>query len=261
MEPENKIHIIATVMTGRGLNDGFKGEEWYARRIPIFKKFTIENLRNQTNKNFLHWIMFRPEEKQKKLTRELLRYLDNINYRYVATFYGQCWWDDKVDNSTLKDRLAKSLKKLNLPKTDYVYLTQLDSDDMLRFDIVNLIQQEPFGYRKALYHKKGYVYNHITEQLADWYVPSSWESFTLIYPYEVFMDAKKNLEYQNGWTTHEEVPVKFNAKELPENSYIVSTGNMNRSTQWGHPYMGNQYFYESEKIDILRNFICQQESM
>jgi len=248
-------HIIATVFTGRGINNGFISEEWYKARIPIFKEYTVENLRHQTNQNFIHWIMFRPEEKEHPLTKELLNYLDGIDYRYIPTFYGQCWWDDKANNSTLKERLGKSLKELNLPKTDYVYLTQLDSDDMLRFDVIDLIQKEPFEYQKALFHRKGYVYHLQTGQLADWYIPTAWESFTLMYPYEVFIDPAKNLEYQNSWTTHEETPIKFKGKELPDNTYIVSTGDLNRSTIWEHPYQGKEYYYELEKLNILHQFI------
>jgi len=251
----SKTHLVATVVTGRGLNNGFLGEQWYKTRVPIFKKYTIENLRHQSNQNFIHWMMFRPEEKNHPLTKELFKYLDKINYKYIPTFHGQCWWDDKVDNDTLEDRLAKSLRELKLPKTDYVYLTQLDSDDMLRLNVIDLIQEEPFEYQKALFHKKGYVYNLQTEQLSDWYVPTAWESFTLMYPYKIFLSAKKNLKYQNGWTTHEETPEKFNAKELPNDTYVVSTGNLNRSTIWNHQYQGREYYYELEKDQILKQFI------
>jgi len=259
-EMNTKTHIIATVMTGRGLYKGFRGEDWYSKRIEIFRDYVIDNLRHQTNQNFLHWIMFRPEEKEKKTTKLFLKSLDTIGYNYKATFHGQCWWDDKVDNSTLEERLLKSLEELDLPKTDYVYLTQLDSDDLLRLDVIDLIQKEDFSFRKALYHRKGYVHNLSTGQIADWYVPTCWESFTLMYPYDIFTDVKSNLQYQNGWTTHEETPKVFNGKELPDNTYMVSTGDLNISTKWGHPYMGREYYYETEKTKILKDFIWKDNA-
>jgi hypothetical protein len=251
MEPESKIHICATVFTGRGLNDGFKGDDWYKLRISVFKKYVVENLRGN---NIVHWIMFRPEEKDNPLTIELLNYLDGIKYNYKATFHGQCWWDDKRDNSTLKERLALSLKELDLPKTDYVYLTQLDSDDLLAFGTIDLIQKEPFKINGALYCTKGYIYDISQSRLADWECVSV-ETFTLMYPYEIFTDAEKHLAYQNGWTTHEQVPELYDAKELPINSYLQITGIQNRSSVWGHKYMWHEYFYENEKAEILKNFI------
>ena len=40
-------HIVATVMTGRGLHNGFRGKDWYSKRIGIFRDYVIDNLKEE----------------------------------------------------------------------------------------------------------------------------------------------------------------------------------------------------------------------
>jgi len=241
-------------MTGRGKNNGFMSEEWYKKRIPIFLEYTIKCLKNQTNRNFTHWISFRAQEKKHPLTKELLRNLKD--YPFIATFDGQVHFDDRGNNDNLEERLAKSLAclKEQLWTTDWVYVTYMDSDEVIRNDIVEIIQTEEPEYQKALIHKKGYALNLETRQLADWSIGSAWSTWTLMYPYEIFFDAKKHLKYLNGWTTHEEIPDKFKCKELPENTFITTIHNWNRSSIWRHYHKGKEYYYEAEKNLILKQF-------
>lgn len=241
-------------MTGRGKNNGFISEEWYKTRLPIFKKYTIGCLKNQTNKNFTHWISFRPQEKEHSLTKDFLNHLKD--YPFLATFDGQVHFDDRGNNDTLEERLSKSLAylKRHLQKTDWVYVTYMDSDEVIRNDVIEMIQKAKPEYHKAFIHKKGYAFNLETRQLADWSIGSAWSTWTLMYPYDVFFDAKKHLEYMNGWVTHEETPYKFNCVELPENTFITTIHGWNRSSIWLHYHKGKEYYYESEKSLILKKF-------
>lgn len=53
------IHLVYIPFTGVGIFGGFRGQEWFAKRIEIFKQYTLKSLLNQTNKNFDCWISFR----------------------------------------------------------------------------------------------------------------------------------------------------------------------------------------------------------
>jgi len=260
---ENKetiTHIICTVMTGRGANNGFMSEEWYQARIPIFLKYTIENLRQQTNTNFIHWICFRKEEKEHPLTKDFLKKLDELKYPYIATFNGQTYFDDRTNtgaNNTLQERLKSSLSTLRerLPVTDYIYVTWMDSDEMLKNDEIEAIQKETPGRDKALYYNKGYAFNMKTGQLADWSITSAWSTWTLMFPYDDFFDPEKHTKYLNSWTTHEEIPFLYYVKLRPDNRFMTGVNGFNRSSIWRNIHKGKEYYYNVEKQEIIKNFI------
>lgn len=247
-------------MTGRGNNKGFMSEKWYKARLPIFLKYTIGNLKHQTCQNFLHWICFRPQEKEHPLTKEFLKKLDG--YNYISTFDGQVYFDDRTDtdnNDTLQERLERTLNHLKkrLSKTDWVYVTWIDSDELLKNTEIEDIQKEIPGHSKALYYKKGYIFNTETRQLADWAITSAWSTWTLMFPYDIFFDPKKHTKYLNGWTTHEEIPDLYYSKRRPDDAFMTSVSGWNRSSMWRGRHKGREYYYESTKKIILKNFIWQ----
>jgi len=256
----NITHIICTVMTGRGKNSGFTSEEWYQNRIPVFLKYTIENLRQQTKTNFIHWICFRKKEKEHPLTKEFLKKLDEMKYPYVATFDGQPYFDDRNDNganNTLQERLKKSLSTLKprLPVADYVYVTWIDSDEMLKNTEIEDIQKETPGEHKAIYYRKGYALNIETNQLADWAITSAWSTWTLMFPYSTFFNAEEHTKYLNNWTTHEEIPFLYFARLRPDNCFMTGINGFNRSSVWKNVHKGREYYYNVEKQEIIKNFI------
>ena len=91
----NFVHLIYIPFTGVGLYGGFRGQEWYKDRIEIFKQYTLKSLLNQTERNFVIWLSFRPQEETNPLTAELLNYLKSLDIQYVATFNGLMYIDDK----------------------------------------------------------------------------------------------------------------------------------------------------------------------
>ncbi len=88
-------HIVVVPMTGVGINKGFKGDKWFKDRIEIFKKYTLKSLINQSNRAFLLWLTFRPEEENNPLIKELEDYLKENKVATIMTFHGLMWWDDK----------------------------------------------------------------------------------------------------------------------------------------------------------------------
>ena len=251
--------IFQTTFTGRGKFDGFRGQPWYAHRAGIFEKYTVQNLINQTDKDFIWWLCFRPQEKDNPVTNRIRKALNESGIDYVMTFNGQIMYDDRAEekNKDLVERTTKSLKEI-APKinTDYVYEVHFDSDDMVHKRFVEVIKDKPFKERGALFMKDGFVFTP-DERVAKWYNPKAQQNYTIMYPKEIYLDAKKKYEYQNGFKSHEEIPDKFNAEELPTGMFCSMIHGTNISTVWSHPFRGEEYYYDDEKLFIINQFICQ----
>jgi len=258
-------HIVYTPFTGLG-KPGFKGDEWYKKRIQIFKENTLKSLQNQTNQFFVHWISFRPEEQNNKLTKELFSYLCGIKWRVVFTFGGLCWWDDKYRFDKLHKRLKDTLPALREVVGDarYVYETVLASDDMYHKDVMESIDRQPFAYKRALVHWNGYIRDIKNDRLAEWkpepgHLPPF---YTIMYPADVFLNPKKHLEYVKGFKSHEDIERLFDCVRMPDSRYCVNIHGNNLSTFWDwekdgekhtHPYIGEE-IKEKERKEILKDF-------
>lgn len=102
-------HIIAIPMTSVGLHGGFRGNVWYKHRIEVFKNYTLKSLANQTNKDFFIWMWFRPEEKDNPLTQEIARAIEVVGLKYIFTFDGLMYYDDKFTDYTVKTKIRNLL--------------------------------------------------------------------------------------------------------------------------------------------------------
>lgn len=249
-------HLIYTPFTGVGLANGFRGSEWYKHRIGIFKKYVIPNLLNQTSQDFTHWISFRPEEKENPLTIELKKYLTKIGYKFIFTFDGLMYWDDKVQNDDLLPRLEKSLPQLKhlVAGKDYVYLTHLDSDDMISAETIGFIQKHEFKKHRAFIHSYGYALNETTGQIVEWNSPCP-STYTLMYPADVFIDPKRHIEYIDIYKgkNHFDIPKVYDPVVIPH-PYCATIHGANISTVWGHNFKGAEVLYESEKERLSKEF-------
>lgn len=255
-------HLVYTPFTGLG-KPGFKGNEWYKNRIEIFKENTLKSLTNQTNQFFIHWISFRKEEDKNDLSKELFSYLCGIKWRSIFTFGGLCWWDDKYRFDNLYQRLKDTLPTLKEIVGDarYVYETVLASDDMYHKDVMESIDRQPFGYKRALVHWNGYVRNIKTGQVAEWNPPEGHlpPFYTIMYPADVFLDPKKHFEYVKGFKSHEDIERLFECVRMPDARYCVNVHGNNLSTFWNwqengktrkHPYIGKEIIgKEKEKFN------------
>lgn len=233
-------HIFYTTVTGRGKFDGFRGQEWYDYRLEIFKNYTLKSLLSQTDKDFTLWMSFRPQEIDNPTTEKIEKAIREAGINYVLTFDGMIMYDDRSDrNSNLIERTANSLLLLEPIEEDYVYETHFDSDDMVSKNFVKLVKSYPFKERGALYMKDGYVLN-TDGRVAEWHNPTSQQNYTIMYPRKIYLDPFDRYKYQNGLHTHEEIPSKFNAEELPKGMYCSVIHGKNISTIWGHPFMGKE---------------------
>jgi hypothetical protein len=255
MQEIDSIHIINTIFTGRGTRRDVSGikeesDEWIARRIDLFKRYTLKSLLNQTNKNFLHWICFRTHNPQ---FDELGQYLKNLNYNFVFTFNGQCHWDDKAPNNLLPLKIENSMMILKpyLEGKKWVYYTHLDGDDMFTEDAIDLIQKEEPQEGRSLIFQKGYAVNYETKEVADWFCESP-PFYTIIYPKDTFIDPKKKMMYELGLHSHEDALTFFDSKIMPENKYSYLIHTINKSTNWDHDFRGKIYTDVMERKEILR---------
>jgi len=264
-------HLVYTPFTGLG-RPGFKGDDWYKKRIEIFKENTLKSLQNQTSQFFVHWISFREEEQSNDLTKELFTYLCGINWRVIFTFGGLCWWDDKFKNDKLLERLEDTLPSLKeiVGDAKYVYETVLASDDMYHKDVIEEIENQPFAFKRALVHWNGYIQNLETGQLAEYNPPAGHlpPFYTIMYPADVFLNPKKHFKYICEMISHEDVDRLFDCIRLPDGRYVVNVHGNNLSTSWmgykhnalektKHDFIGEEI--TDEKEEILINFrLCKK---
>ncbi len=250
------LHFLYIPWTGLGIIE-YKGDSWFDYRIDLFKKFVLPSLTNQTTKDFVLWCSFRKEERYKPQIDRLEKYLDEARIKHIFTFDGIMMWDDRGlrHNQDLKERMEKSLDfvKKQSEIADWVYKTDLGSDDMLSAEALEEIQKVEPKERGATYYLNGYVLDMERMRLADWNRTTSCSKYTVIYPYDTFFNAEKHLEYVKGLVSHEFIPQVFNAERLPDGRYMCGVHQGNISTTWENSLRGRQY-NDIEKKEILKRF-------
>jgi hypothetical protein len=263
-------HLIMIPFTGLGSAQGFRGDEWFAKRIKIFKENTLKSLLAQDNPFFTIWICFREEEAQNPLTMALWEEMKNLGLRVIFTFGGIMIWDDKYPDEVEAGRLLQRFKdtlpelKRIVGNAKYVYETILASDDMYAKDVVSNIHRQEYKERRALVHWHGYVRNIETGQIGEWlpghdHLPPF---YTIMYPADTFLDPQKHFDYLKGYKSHEHIEGLFENVVMPDGKYMVNTHGNNISTSWMwhrdteqvHPLIGKEFTEEKEKKNILKQF-------
>lgn len=242
--------------TGLGLNNGYRGDNWFAYRIGIFKKFVIPSLLNQTEKDFTLWLCFREEERNNPLTKKLYKDLNATGLKFIFTFGGIPIWDDKYKNDNLLHRLKVILPQLKLIYNGekYIYETCQPSDDFYHKKEVEEIQQQIYKERRILTHGRGYVFNNKTQRLADWNPTTINPPFyTIMYPAKTFLDPQKHFDYMRNSKSHEDVIWLFNHIKMPDYRYCVLIHGNQISTSWYHPYREGGYSWKDGK-NIMDEF-------
>lgn len=246
--------IFYVPFTGKRTETGFKGQEWYDWRYKIFKNYTLQSLVAQTDKNFFLWLTFRPEEKTNPTTKKIEKAVKETGIDYKMTFHGINFIDDMQPerNKDLEERYAKMIKEIPHFEEE-IYEVMLDSDDMLHKDYVMEIKKKPFKERGAVNLREGYIYDPVNDRLARWTTPTCNQNYMIMFPNNVYYNAKKRLEYLKGLESHEQVPVLFNAEEMV-GMFCSATHGQNMSTVWGHQFMGEEIYDENVKQGVLSYF-------
>jgi|TARA_Y100000310_G_scaffold312222_1_gene359300 hypothetical protein len=251
-------HIFQVPFTGKTPNgDGFTSQAWYDKRASLFERFTIPSLKNQTRKDFLLWVTFRPEELFNKTTKKIARVLSESKIDNIMSFNGTMFTEDRAvwHNVDLKERLAVCLSEVKKMVGDatHIYETNLDSDDMVHRDFSKTVQERKYKKHGALYMGKGFAYN-TQGRVADWNNPTSNQNYTIMFPATEYFDPEKRLKYLKGFKSHEEIPELFKAERLPDGMYCTVIHGDNISTVWQHPFREKEYVYEDEQRAILKEF-------
>ena len=250
----NVKHVFQIPFTGKTPKGDSMTQEWFDKRASIFEKYTLPSLKKQGT-GFYVWVTFRPEDATNPTTEKVLGLLKGM--KVIATFNGTMFTEDRAvwHNTDLGERLEKSLPsvELFLGRTDFIYETNLDSDDTIHKDFSKYILSEPPRFKGAFFCKNGYAYN-TSDRLAEWNNPVSNQNYTIMFPALIYFDAEARLKYLDGFKSHEEIPEKFDAQEMPDNSYCTVIHGDNISTIWTHPFRGQEIYSEEKKFNILTDY-------
>lgn len=279
MESKTIKHLMYCPFTGLGLHKGFRGNRWLKNRIEIFKQFVIPSLKIQSSQNFILWISWRREERNNKLVKEFMAWLDlNFNTvdgkKVVHTFAGICFYDDKYPDEQARARLIDSIH-YSMPTlldyiggADYVLMTIQPSDDIYHDKAVEGLQKmfETYPDFNACGFPKGYICNYNTKELAEYNPQTNPPFYTIKFPFNEFTDAflhckftsmkREAGKYKIGTPlpSHEYVGDCFKlglVKDL--RCFMVGTHGANISTTFNIPYKGIEIIGQ-EREQILKSF-------
>ncbi len=250
-------HIIQTVMTGRSNRKEYK-DNWIKNRVDIFKNYTLKSLLNQKNKDFVHWISFRPDDNGMAWVKELKAHLESLkDYKFVFTYDGQPYHDDRGDNTYLKKRFEWSLEVVAPYIKDNVYFTVLDSDDCLIDTAVESIQNIPFDKDMAIVMRKGYIYNLKDKKLAEWNPATNPPFYTLMFEKDTFLNPQAYLENWRAFNSHEDIVFLWKTKSIWDGSYLITTHENNKSTKWHNVYFRKHPFIGKDLTNKKDEILCQ----
>jgi len=102
--------------------------------------------------------------------------------------------------------------------------------------------------------RDGYIYSNIQDRLAQWTTPNSNQNYMIVFPNDVYYNAKKRLKYLKGLESHEQVPILFNSTELLGGMFCSIVHGQNMSTEWGHQFMKEEIYDEVVKKNVLNYF-------
>ena len=289
MNSSNK-HIIFIPFSGVGLFDDPDDNEWLVYRISVFINYTLKSIENQTVKPDLLWLSFDGREsngwiealRQRisipiVITHDGLIYTDDkFIWRWRGSQYYQSTFKQALrmlgraikhrnikvigryisrllnKNRSLIKRLDKSLPKVleRLGEFNYVYLTRLDSDDMIHKDWVKDTNKIKPKYNLCLTRNKGLVYNG--DKVAEWNPTRHPQFFTLCIPRNVFEKGEWFKDYWNGYISHEDADRVWDTTLMPDGQYLMLMHGNQISSTWNHPYRGKEV-----EVDLKDFGICQ----
>lgn len=249
-----------TPFTGLGAYGGFRGNRWLRNRIKIFKQFVIPSMQNQTDRNFIHWIAWRSEERYNPHVRGLESYMRKLNnYPFVFTFGGLCFWDDKYEDKEARARLTMALHR-TLPElmpvisddTTEIQVLLVPSDDLYEAHTIQSMRAHfaEFPDIQAIGFTKGYICNYNTSEILEYNPNTNPPFFAARFPKEIFCDVHKHLDYISTKTdqgkykagtpypSHEWIPNAFKMHFFLERGFMVGTHGENISTHFNHPFGG-----------------------
>lgn len=193
-------------------------QEWLDRRYEFFAKHTLRSLQAQTFKDFTLWINCDPGMEWPSMIERLKPILQDACMSSIITF---------GDYSL----------PVGLHRCDYVYVTRLDSDDLLASNameaVASLYPKEPFCVPEAGIFKRGYMHDVRTGELSVYDNPSS-PFHTLMIPWRHWSDP---VLYRSLWDKvgdHSRVNDALPSQALPHWRFTVLVHGDNFITDMGY---------------------------
>ncbi|MDG0032914.1 glycosyltransferase [Priestia sp. Y58] len=199
-------------------------EEWINKRIFIFMNFTLKSLINQSNQNYLAFIVYHDSSRQ-FIEKALQNYPKlPFNIRFVSS-------------SEYEKAVIETLNNYK-----YFYELHLYSDDAYHKNYIEqLYHYRPSLQTKVLICQNGYIYDSITDELAEYYNLSS--SFNcLIYKVTDYLKGVRHNIFQPSETGIWTGAIRLPHEIISERVYI------------NHSHKANSaFFLKDEKRRIWRN--------
>lgn len=274
MKPKAKM-LVYTPFTGLGMYGGFRGNRWLRNRITVFKEFVVPALLNQTDHEFVHWISWREEERDNEHVKELGWWLSSNlpGYKFVFTYGGVCFWDDKYNQVEARDRLFWAFKKTlpvlmdEVSDCEYVDILLQPSDDLYDSITVESIKKALNDQPSinAVGFTKGYLIDYTTKKVLEYNPKTNPPFFCYRIPRNLFVDPGKHMnfistktdegQYPAGtpYPSHEWIPNAFKLGFFDTRGFMVGTHGENISTHFNHPYGGVE-LNEVQRANVLDSF-------
>ena len=263
---DKNVTLAYTPFTGLGLYNGFRGNAWLENRIKIFKQFVIPSWKSQTSQDFIHWISWRPEEKNNHHVKELGEWLAKEQVKFKFTFSGICFYDDKFEDVVARHRLINNLHYTigelydTIGEADNIIMMIAPSDDLYEKNAVETIQ---YLFKtedwQAVGFSKGYICNYKTKEVAEYNPKTNPPFYSIKFTREDFTNPLKHVAYTGmkkevgkykvgtPLPSHEYVGDCLRFYQIDERGFMVGVHGENISTNWNIPYRG-------ESVDVHIGF-------
>lgn len=216
--------------------------EWIAHRIHIFMQYTLPSLKNQTNQDFMAYLLYyAPSEKM--LLEILGKYpLLPANIRFIR----------EEDYNVLSEEYVKSYP--------FFYEVEMGSDDLYHKHFVQyLMAYEPTSPAICvLICQQGYIYSSVSMELAEYFNFSSCFN-CFIYPAARYLSGIR-YSYTNFAGA-----IRFKHEFIPWRTYINHSHQLNlafsyeqeKGNPWGKQcaYIGKQITQPAQFKSIFLDFM------
>lgn len=173
-------------------------KEWIDRRMELFMEYTMKSFKNQTNQNFIYLLKY--EDSTEELINNALKRFEKLPYNIQF-----------IKATIFKQKILEDIDSY-----DYVYLTRIDADDMIRLDYVQ--QLYDFNPKKdtfVLINQNGFIYDSSKNNMLkiSYLCPPF---YTLVYEAQVMKKKIYNYSIPAGHITFYKLPHEI----ISEYNYI-----------------------------------------
>lgn len=139
-------------------------DEWMRKRIPLFERYTVESMFNQTVKNFEWLILIDNATNRKhvlvieKIVRGLPARIELVDgEKFIGKRYGE--------HTSVGGELSATIRKIICGESKVSIQTRLDNDDAYAPRTVEILQRriETLKPRVAIEFKHGYIYDRCAD--------------------------------------------------------------------------------------------------